>query len=379
MDGLHCPLQQSPTGKVATLPTPAVYNVCMATRNGDKAVTIHDVALESKVSIATVSYVINNGPRNVKAETRERVQAVIERLRYRPNALARSLVARKTEIIGLISNKFPGRLLINNPYSLGIVDGALTAAESHGYNVIVFTQVWQNREESEAWVLERKTDGLLVIAPSVDTDMIKTLEEMHVPLVGVGVEAERLGIPSVDIDNREGARLATEHLLSLGHKRIAHLGGTISQISAQRRRDAFIDTMANAGIAVPPEYIINTGYEAIDAARDTERLLSLPEPPTAIFAANDFIASRAILTAEQHGYTVPDTLSVVGYDNNPISDAVHRLMTTIHQPVVEIGRRATELLIRQIDGETVEVKTEMLAPTLVVRGTTGPVVGPLIR
>jgi len=342
----------------------------MATRNGDKAVTIHDVAVASKVSIATVSYVINNGPRNVKAETRERVLAVIEKLRYRPNALARSLVARKTEIIGLISNKFPGRLLINNPYSLGIVDGALASAEAHGYNVIVFTQVWQNREESEAWVLERKTDGLLVIAPSIDTDMVKTLEEMHVPMVGVGVESERLGIPTVDIDNSEGARLATDHLLSLGHRKIAHLGGTMSQISAQRRRDAFLDTMAKAGIKVPAEYVIDTGYEAINAARDTEQLLGLPNPPTAIFAANDFIGSRAILTAEALGYVVPDTLSVIGYDNNPISDAVHRLMTTIHQPVVEIGRRATELLIRQIDGETVEVRTERLAPTLVVRATT---------
>src|SRR3569833_1167913 len=147
----------------------------MANRNGDKIVTIHDVAIASKVSIATVSYVINNGPRNVKAETRERVLAAIEQLRYRPNALARSLVARKTEIIGLISNKFPGRRLINNPYSLGIVDGALTAAETNGYNVIVFTQVWQNRVESQAWVLERRTHGLLVSAPRVDSDMVKTL------------------------------------------------------------------------------------------------------------------------------------------------------------------------------------------------------------
>jgi LacI family transcriptional regulator len=146
----------------------------------------------------------------------------------------------------------------------------------------------------------------------------------------------------------------------------------MSQISAQRRRDSFVDTMLDAGITVPTEYIIETGYEAERASEDAHQLLTLPDPPTAIFAANDFIASRVIRAAEQLGHSVPQTLSVVGYDNNPISDIVHRLLTTIHQPTVEIGRRATELLIRQIDGEIVEVRTELLAPELIVRDTTAP-------
>lgn len=342
----------------------------MVKRNGEKVVTIHDVAQESNVSIATVSYVINNGPRNVKPETRERVLAAIEKLRYRPNALARSLVSRKTDMIGLISNKFPGRLLINNPYSLGVVDGALSTAELHGYNVIVFTQVWQNRTESESWVLERKTDGMLIIAPSVDSDMIKALSELHVPLVGVGASAEILGIPTVDIDNYYGAQIATEHLIALGHTKIAHLTGTLSQTSAQARRRAFVNTLKKAGIAAREEYIIESGYEAITTADDTTQLLGLPDPPTAIFAANDFIASRAIRTAEDLGYSVPGRMSVVGFDNNPISDAVHKLVTTIHQPVVEIGHKATELLLDLINGEAVEVRTHLMPPSIIVRDTT---------
>lgn len=344
----------------------------MPTRNGQKVVTIHDVATASKVSIATVSYVINNGPRNVKPETRERVLAAIERLRYRPNALARSLVSRKTEIIGLISNKFPGRLLINNPYSLGVVDGAMTAAEEHGYNVIVFTQVWQNREESESWVLERKTDGLLVIAPSLDSDMVKALGELHVPLVGVGVNADRLGIPTVDIDNAMGARLATEHLISLGHRRIAHMGGTISQTSAQTRRDSFLKTMAEAGLEVPADYVTETGYESHRAPSHVEHLLSLPEPPTAIFAANDFIAWRAADRAEELGFPVPEALSIVGYDNSMVAEYMRRPLTTIHQPVAEIGRLAAELLIRRIAGETVEARTHVMSPELVIRTSAIP-------
>lgn len=342
------------------------------TKHGDKAVTIHDVAQESNVSIATVSYVINNGPRNVKPETRERVLAAIDKLRYRPNALARSLVSRKTEIIGLISNMFPGRLLINNPYSLGIVDGALTVAEEHGYNVIVFTQVWQNREESESWVLERKTDGLLVIAPSIDTDMVNTLNELHVPLVAVGSAAEILGIPAVDVDNYHGAKLATEHLIGLGHRRIAHLAGTMSQTSAQMRRQAFLDTMRNAGLPLPDEYLIESGYDSDSAGDDTERLLRLANPPTAIFAANDFIASRTIRTAEALGWPVPAKLSVAGFDNNPLSPAVHRLLTTIHQPVLDIGLKATDLLFRIIGGENVELRTNLITPELIVRDTTAP-------
>jgi len=308
----------------------------------------------------------------VKPETRERVQAAIEKLRYRPNALARSLVSRKTEMIGLISNKFPGRRLINNPYSLRVVDGALTTAEQHGYNVIVFTQVWQNREESEAGVLARKTDGLLIIAPSVDTDMVNALNELHVPLVGVGADAEKLGIPTVDTDNYHGAMIATEHLISLGHKKIAHLTGTMSQTSAQTRQRAFTTTLRQAGIQVRDEYIVESGYESIDTFRHAERLLKLSDPPTAIFAANDFIASKAIRAAEQMGHTVPQTLSVIGFDNNPISDAVHRLLTTIHQPVVEIGSKATELLLQLINGESVDFKTHVMKPELVVRDTTAP-------
>jgi len=128
----------------------------MKTRNGDRTVTIHDVAQASKVSIATVSYVINNGPRNVRPETRDRVLAAIELLRYRPNALARSLVSRRTDTIGVISNRFPGNVLVANPYSLGIMDGVLGACEVRGYNVIVFTQAWKSREESEPWLSESR-------------------------------------------------------------------------------------------------------------------------------------------------------------------------------------------------------------------------------
>jgi LacI family transcriptional regulator len=203
--------------------------------------------------------------------------------------------------------------------------------------------------------------------------MVKVLSELQVPLVGVGADAEKMGIPMVDVDNYAGGRLATEHLISLGHKKIAHISGTLSkQASADMRKQAYVESMKNAGIPVRSEYLVDSEYEANLAAEDTRRLMRLPDPPTAIFAANDFIASHAIRVAEDLGFSVPEQLSVVGYDNNPLSDAVPRPLTTIHQPVVEIGRLATELLMSRINGEAVDVRTYLLEPQLIVRGTSAP-------
>lgn len=341
----------------------------MKTRNGDKAVTIHDVAHASQVSIATVSYVINNGPRNVRPETRDRVLAAIEQLRYRPNALARSLVSRRTDTIGLISNRFPGNILLSNYYSLGVFDGVLRASELRGYNVIVFTQPWENREESE-WLSERKTDGLVILAPSLDSNMVNTLEDMNIPLVGVGADSLRLGIPTVDVDNFKGAMLAVEHLIGLGHRKIAHLVGTRSQSSADVRLEAYRRVMATHGLKVPDEYVVEIGYEAAGVIPAIDALLTGSTPPTAIFAASDSIARSTIQTASSLGISVPEKLSVIGYDDAPFAADMHPGLTTIRQPLRDIGGLAVDLLLRQRRGEEVDVRTHLLTPELVVRGTT---------
>jgi DNA-binding LacI/PurR family transcriptional regulator len=261
-------------------------------------------------------------------------------------------------------------VLVANSYSVGIFDGVLSTAERNNYNVIVFTQAWKSREESEPWLSERKTDGLIILAPSIDSDMVNALADMNIPLVGVGADSLILGIPTVDVDNLKGAMLATEHLIGLGHRRIAHLCGTMSQTSAQTRLDAFRRVMSTHGLKVPDEYIIETGYEAIGTHNDVRRLMTGENPPTAIFAANDSIARTAIHAATEMGFDVPGRLSVIGYDDAQFAADMHPGLTTIHQPLAEIGSMAVNLLFKQRAGEPVEVQTYLLAPALIVRGTT---------
>lgn len=271
-----------------------------------------------------------------------------------------------------MSTGFFGNALVFDPYCAGILQGVFTIAEQRDYSLTLFTRPWESEDQNGHWLNERIADGMILVAPSIHTDLIRVLSARGMKMVAVSADAQSLGIPTVDVDNDNGTTLATEHLISLGHRHIAHLAGTLSQTSAFIRRDAFYRVMTKHGLSVPDNYIVEAGYSFSPAYAHAARLLKSPNPPTAIFAANDHIALNTIEAARDLGLSVPGDLSIVGYDDNPVAATSYPALTTVRQPLGEMGRMATELLIHSITDQPIETRTYLLPAELIVRETTAP-------
>ena len=271
-----------------------------------------------------------------------------------------------------MSTGFHGHTILTNQYSAGILSGILTTAEDRDYNVTLFTRAWESRETCESWLRETPIDGIIMIAPSIHTDMIGAVLDSGIPVINISADALATGIPSVDVDNDSGAMLATEHLIALGHTRIAHFAGTTSQTSAFTRRDAFYRYMLSRGLDVPDAYVVETGYFSEPAFEHAKRLLSQENRPTAFFAANDVIATGILEGVRAAGLRVPEDVSVVGYDDSRLAVDSNPPLTSVRQPLEEMGRLAVTLLMQRIEGQTVDLKTHLLPAELIIRKSTSP-------
>jgi len=288
-------------------------------------------------------------------------------------AFALSRDDRRTNTIGLIVSAFAAGRMMAADYAVAVLNGVVSAVADSDYNLTLFTRRWDNLDEPPPWLLDCHVDGLLLVAPNVHSDVVQFVMQKGIPLIGISAEAVDTGVPTVEVDNDGGAKLATEHLISLGHKRIAHLSGSEGQNSAYARRDAYYRTMKAHGLEIPDGYLVQTAYSGEKPYTEAVKMLRKPDRPTAIFAANDFIASEVLRAARDLGISVPRQLSVIGYDDIP--DAVHLdpPLTTIRQPLIEMGQYAVSMLILQLNGQPAEVRTHYLPGELVVRGSTGPV------
>jgi LacI family transcriptional regulator len=272
--------------------------------------------------------------------------------------MARALLHRHAQSIGVLFGVVQPASIFSNEYATGLLQGIIEAAAETGYSVTIFTEPWVNAAQSAMRYRDGRTDGVLIVAPPGDC------------LTVVAGEGPAHGIPSVDIDNEEGARLAIDHLLQLGHRRIAHITGNMNMPSAKGRRTVFLNMMQDAGIEVRPEYIVAGRYNGETAAEAIAELMSLDKPPTAIFAGNDTIAVAAINALREHGLSIPSDISIVGFDDMPISRLLTPPLTTVRQPLIEIGKCAIRLLIELAEGRPVDPTERLIAPELVVRGTT---------
>lgn len=348
--------------------------------------TIRDVARESGVSVATVSYVLNDGPRKVATETRERVLQTVRRLSYHPNATAQRLAGRTMRTVGVLFGGIEKEVL-TNPYAALIVQGILSAAAEHRYNVTLFTIDWDGRDSTAAQFRDGRTDGILIVAPLTDNDMASALSRLGIPIVCVSSESDVPGVPYVKINNEAGARMATEHLLSLGHRRIAHVAGYELHRDAIERREAFLRTMAAAGLSVPANYQPEGTFEPQRAIDRTVRVLTLPQPPTALFACSDTLALAAYDAARSLGLRIPEDISVVGFDDIQMAALAVPGLTTIRQPLTTVGALATSRLIELIDAGSASGSAQadsaraegartadgiVLEPALIIRGSTAP-------
>ncbi len=334
--------------------------------------TIYDVARECGVSLSTVSNVLNNGPRPVHPETRKRILEAVRRLDYHPSALARNLARQRTNTLGILFGVVESSAIVINAYSAMVLQGALAAGAELGYNITHLTTPWRDAEHSLAPYRDRRTDGILVVAPVIDSDMMPALASLGLPLVAVSWPPERGGVPSVDQDDVHGTRLIMKHLLDLGHRRIAHISGHPNLISATTRRQVYEACLAEAGIAPCPDYVAFGLYSTESGYAHACRLLALPEPPTAIFAGNDEIAFGVLEAAREMGVSVPNRLSVIGIDDRPPAALMTPPLTTLRPPFDKMGEKAVHLLVERIEGKPVPAEVHLFLPELIVRGSTAP-------
>jgi LacI family transcriptional regulator len=325
-------------------------------------VTIRDVAARAGVSVATVSKVINQRY-GVSAETFARVQAVINELGYEASLVAQSLRNHRTNVIGILVADL-------EPFSTELLKGAGDAIRGTGFELVVYSAGgrtsdhigWERRYLSR--LSGTLVDGAVLVTPTV-VDV-----QYGAPVVAVDPHTGPTDLPTIDSDNLHGARLATEHLLDLGHRRIAMLSGRPDLQSAQLREQGYRDALAAAGVPVDERLIQVGAYDPEVSVKPARELLGSPDRPTAVFAANDLSAIATIEVAKELGLRVPQDLSIVGFDNIPESALCSPPLTTVDQPIRTMGQRAIELLVRLIRGEVPQETHVRLATKLVVRQST---------
>jgi DNA-binding LacI/PurR family transcriptional regulator len=308
---------------------------------------------------------VTRGEDGVSAEKREAILEAIEELNYRPNVMARSLVERRTRILGvMVSN-------LRNPFFGGVVSGIQTRAAELGYRVLFNTGDRKRKLEEQAIesLLELSVDGLVLASQRVSDETIAHAGH-SAPVVVLNRDTVDDSSDSVTNDNIAGARLAVEHCVSFGHQRIAFITGGDS-VAAQVRREGYLRAMREFELA---EHIVTAegAHTEEGGYRGAQELLKLKPLPTAVFASNDLCAIGAMNALEEAGLTIPDDVSLVGYDNNTLAALRHIELTSIDQPGADMGRSAVDRLSERINGERTTSRHDVVAPSLVVRSTTGP-------
>lgn len=326
--------------------------------------TIIDIAERAGVSKSLVSLVLRGSPRVSEASRRVVLDAAAA-LGYRPNAMARSLVSRRTNVLGVVLSD------LHNTFFAEVLDGIDGRAREEGYRTLLATGHRSPAREAEAIeaLLELRTEGLVLAGPRVRSSQIVEASRT-VPVVVVSREVRGDGVDCVLSADGVGAAAAVDHLVSLGHRRIAHIDGGTGAGGPARLR-GYLRAMERHGLKAEirwerGDFTEEAGVKAVD------RLLARGRRPTAIFAANDLSALGALEALTRHGLAVPDDVSLVGYDNTALARLAHVDLTTIDQPRREMGIAAAALLLERVAGRRSSAKKLVLAPSLVVGRTTAP-------
>ncbi len=326
-------------------------------------VTRKEVAERAGVSTATVSYVINNGPRPVAAETRARVQQAIEELGYYPNTLARSLTMQQTLTLGFV---LPDLL---NPYYANLARQFEDLCFANGY--MVFVCDTRRDAAKEVRVIEslrsKQVDGVAILYDSGADASIEVLQHAQIPTVVM--EQQLDSADCAFIDDFNGGIQGTEHLLALGHRRIAFIRQE-SPTTSSLRYEGYRAALQRAGIDINPAYTVTCGSNFSDGIAAMEQLLALPERPTAVFAHNDVTALNAMYAIREAGLCVPGEISVIGYDNIAQSAISNPPLTTIAYPKSEMGTWAAQRLLERIESPDLPPTCRVIPTELIVRGTT---------
>lgn len=331
------------------------------------AAGIEDVAAYAGVSTATVSRALRGLP-NVSAATRQRVREAAEALDYVMSPSASRLASGTTQSIGVVA-PYIGRWFFGQ-----VLSGIESVLREAGYDVLLFALPDDDAQDEffERMPLKRRVDGVMMLTLAMSADQDETLRQLGVPMVTVGDPLA--GIFGVGIDDAAAARTATQHLINLGHTRIAMIGGgsgDSARFGAPRERDrGYREAMAEAGLEVVPGFVADGDYTVDGGATAMAQLLALSEKPTAVFAQSDEMAAGAIKTMRRLGLSCPEDVSVVGFDDHEIADILD--LTTIRQPVQEQGRIAARHMLDVLNNGLDEHLRREVPTQLIVRSSTCP-------
>jgi LacI family transcriptional regulator len=332
--------------------------------------TIDDVAELAGVSIKTVSRVFNSEP-NVRPTTRAKVDAAIKQLNYRPNISARSLAGNRSFLLGLLYG------IPSAHYVLEIQEGVLDVCRPQGYELIVRPCNHQDihlADEVAALISDKRIDGVMLTPPISDNMLVlQKLTRMAVPFVRVAPTENKTLSPFVETNDREATYDMTCQLIAMGHTHIGFICGHPDHRAVTLRFEGYKAALIENNIAVTVD-MVEQGYNSYESGEMcARRLLQKIPRPTAIFAANDDMAAGAIMVAHKMGIKIPAELSVAGFDDTPVARQLWPALTTVRQPILQMAKKATDLLLKQLKGKSVQMPASMLSSSIIERESTGVV------
>lgn len=328
-------------------------------------VTIYDIAKKANCSAMTVSKVINNNGK-ISETTRQRIRQIMIDMNYVPNSNARSLVLQQTKLLSLLIAD------ITNPFYTTLTKGAEDAAKQLGYQLLFSNSdesIIKEKEYIET-VLSARVAGVM-IAPVGDPSLehLKLLEQYGIPFVLIDREVPGVNADTVMGDSKEGASKLTEHLIELGHRRIAMINGHLEASTARYRQEGYKETLLLNGIQWDEQLMMEMEFNPKNADEHIEKLLGLQQQPTAIFAANNLIALAAIRSLRRKGYRVPEDMSIVCFDDLEADYVLDPFLTVASQPAYEFGAIGIQTLIDRIQGNQEQTRHVILPSKLILRGS----------
>ncbi|KQA21189.1 substrate-binding domain-containing protein [Vibrio metoecus] len=327
--------------------------------------TMKDIARLAGVSTSTVSHVINKS-RFVSDEIAERVNNAAQQLNYAPSALARSLKMNRTKTIGMLVTTS------TNPFFGEVVKGVERSCYHKGYNLILCNTEGDNQrmKASINTLLQKRVDGLLLMCSTLEGERLDVFDRYpDIPVVVMDWGPILFASDKIQDNSLQGGYMAAKHLIECGHKEIGCITGPLIRHQAQMRYEGYKRALAEAGIAINPDWIVESDFECEGGYQAFEKLYQRGKLPSALFVSNDMMAMGVIQAASQRGLRVPDDLSLIGYDDVHIAKFMTPALTTIHQPKYRLGKAAVDTLLYRLENPDTTAQVVQLEPTLVVRSS----------
>jgi LacI family transcriptional regulator len=332
--------------------------------NKNSEPTIHDIARELKISASTVSRALNDNPR-ISQKTRDKIKVVAASMGYRPNTLASNLRNKKSNTIGIVVP------LINRHFFSSVISGAEEVAFKSGYNVVISQS--NDLAEKEISIVHsmfsNRVDGLIIsIAMQTNTfDHLKIFRKKNIPLVFFDRAVPEIETDKIVVDDFNGGFRVTQHLIDQGYQRIAHLAGPQNLTTYLERKNGYIEALRTNDIPYDQSLVIINTLTSDEGVTAVQQLMSLSSPPDAIFCGNDTTALSAMIYLRDKGFRIPHDIGIVGFSNEPFSKVVSPAISTIAQPGFQMGQKAAEKLISQIETKERKYQTIVMPTELIIR------------